>query len=209
MIAGAYLIGGEHAGRVRSNSLAVNDMIEMARNSGPSYERIRDLLNDVGPYWLPSDPDPGTPRERAARDPCARRVPAAHRVDCPVVPRLAGGNIRPRRLHSIASMTTNFGVAHPTFCIGLVARRAWTSSKPTGRGTMRARSIASIGFVCAGRPRSETAIVPHEDQGGPGAQARGLRARGCCRTGWSPSWVRGRRTGMPGQSEFAGTRRVA
>jgi hypothetical protein len=38
---------------------SVVNMLEMARNSGPSYERIRDLLDDLGPYWLPSDPDPG------------------------------------------------------------------------------------------------------------------------------------------------------
>src|SRR2546425_9475297 len=39
---------------------SVVNMLEMARNSGPSYERIRDLLDDLGPYWLPSDPDPNT-----------------------------------------------------------------------------------------------------------------------------------------------------
>src|SRR6266481_1872441 len=39
---------------------SVVNMLEMARNSGPSYERMRDLLDDLGPYWLPSDPDPGT-----------------------------------------------------------------------------------------------------------------------------------------------------
>ena len=39
---------------------SVVNMLEMARNSGPSYERIRDLLDDLGPYWLPSDPDPNS-----------------------------------------------------------------------------------------------------------------------------------------------------
>ena len=39
---------------------SVVNMLEMARNSGPSYERIRDMLDDLGPYWLPSDPDPAT-----------------------------------------------------------------------------------------------------------------------------------------------------
>jgi hypothetical protein len=43
---------------------SVMNMLEMAQNSGPSYERIRDLLNGVGPYWLPSDPDPATVHER-------------------------------------------------------------------------------------------------------------------------------------------------
>ena len=31
---------------------SVMNMIEMAQNSGPSYERVRDLLNDAGSCWL-------------------------------------------------------------------------------------------------------------------------------------------------------------
>src|SRR5205085_2513372 len=46
---------------------SVMNMIEMAQNSGPSYERVRDLLNDAGPCWLPSDPDPATAHERERR----------------------------------------------------------------------------------------------------------------------------------------------
>ena len=39
---------------------SVVNILEMARNTGPSYERIRDLLDDLGHFWLPSDPDPNT-----------------------------------------------------------------------------------------------------------------------------------------------------
>ena len=46
---------------------SVMNMIEMAQNSGPSYGRVRDLLNDAGPCWLPSDPDPATAHERERR----------------------------------------------------------------------------------------------------------------------------------------------
>jgi hypothetical protein len=30
-------------------------MLELAQNSGPSFERIRDLLDDVGAYWILTD----------------------------------------------------------------------------------------------------------------------------------------------------------
>jgi hypothetical protein len=39
---------------------SVVNMIEMARNSGQSYTEIRDTLDSLGPFWVPSDPDPAT-----------------------------------------------------------------------------------------------------------------------------------------------------
>jgi hypothetical protein len=38
---------------------SVVNMIEMAQNSGRSYEMIRDMLDGLGPFWVPSDVDPG------------------------------------------------------------------------------------------------------------------------------------------------------
>jgi hypothetical protein len=38
---------------------SVVNMIEMAANTGQSYELIRNMLDGLGPYWLPSDVDPG------------------------------------------------------------------------------------------------------------------------------------------------------
>src|SRR5689334_11094601 len=38
---------------------SIVNMLEMARNSGRSYELIRQLLDGLGPYWVPSDVDPG------------------------------------------------------------------------------------------------------------------------------------------------------
>ena len=37
----------------------VINMIEMAANSGRSYDQIRTMLDALGPYWVPSDVDPG------------------------------------------------------------------------------------------------------------------------------------------------------
>lgn len=41
--------------------------LEMAGNSGDSYDRIRELLDGVGPYWLLSDPDPQSVQDRENR----------------------------------------------------------------------------------------------------------------------------------------------
>jgi len=38
---------------------SVINMIEMAANSGRSYDQIRTMLDALGPYWVPSDVDPG------------------------------------------------------------------------------------------------------------------------------------------------------
>jgi hypothetical protein len=46
---------------------SVVNILEMARNSGDSYVRIRDLLDAVEPYWLLSDPDPKTVQDRENR----------------------------------------------------------------------------------------------------------------------------------------------
>ncbi len=43
------------------------NVLEMARNTGESYTRIRDLLDAVEPCWLLSDPDPRTVQEREKR----------------------------------------------------------------------------------------------------------------------------------------------
>jgi hypothetical protein len=43
------------------------NVLEMASNTGESYVRMRDLLDGVEPYWLLSDPDPGTAYERELR----------------------------------------------------------------------------------------------------------------------------------------------
>jgi len=37
---------------------SVVNMLEMAANTGPSYEKIRDMLDGLGQYWVPSDIDP-------------------------------------------------------------------------------------------------------------------------------------------------------
>jgi hypothetical protein len=46
---------------------SVMNMLEMARNTGESYARIRDLLDAVDRYWVLSDPDPRTAHERERR----------------------------------------------------------------------------------------------------------------------------------------------
>src|SRR6266446_600193 len=71
---------------------SVVNMLEMARNSGPSYERIRDLLDDLGPYWLPSDQTPT--RFCFAKWATCRRSPSSFRSTssgrssgrCPLAP---------------------------------------------------------------------------------------------------------------------------
>lgn len=51
--------------RVRGDVMfSLPNMLEMARNSGDSYDCIRELLDAMGPYWLLSDPDPKTVQER-------------------------------------------------------------------------------------------------------------------------------------------------
>ena len=37
---------------------SIVNMLEMARSSGRSYEMIRDMLDGLGPFWVPSDVDP-------------------------------------------------------------------------------------------------------------------------------------------------------
>lgn len=46
---------------------SVMNMLEMARNSGDSYERIRDFLDQLGPYWLLSDFDPARVEAKESR----------------------------------------------------------------------------------------------------------------------------------------------
>jgi hypothetical protein len=43
------------------------NVLEMARNTGESYARIRDLLDAVEPYWLLSDPDAGRAHQKEVR----------------------------------------------------------------------------------------------------------------------------------------------
>jgi len=43
------------------------NMLEMAGNSGRSYEMIRDMLDGLGPFWVPSDVDPGRVEYREKR----------------------------------------------------------------------------------------------------------------------------------------------
>jgi hypothetical protein len=46
---------------------SVVNVLEMAKNSGDSYTRIRELLDAVEPCWLLSDPDPKTVQNRENR----------------------------------------------------------------------------------------------------------------------------------------------
>lgn len=46
---------------------SVLNILEMARNTGDSYTRIREMLDAVEPYWLLSDPDPRTVQDREMR----------------------------------------------------------------------------------------------------------------------------------------------
>jgi len=46
---------------------SVVNILEMAANTGQSYDLIRNMLDGLGPYWVPSDVDPGRVDQMAKR----------------------------------------------------------------------------------------------------------------------------------------------